>query len=343
VDINERKLKILKAIIDDFIDTAQPVGSRTIAKKYPLGVSSATIRNEMADLEDLGFLVQPHISAGRIPSDAGYRLYVDELMLQSALGRDQMQMIRNLLLSNMIELEDVVNQAVTILSKVTGMTAVISLPQFNRSRLTNIKMVRINDSKVLMILVADSGVFKTMTLGIRGGDQYILDRITDVLTEKLQGMSISEINMRTIGSIKQKLKEYATVVDYLVPILRNTLREIDEVEVYVEGAHNVLNLPEFQDSVRAQQFFDLMEDAQKLVGLLSSSQTAEGISVRIGGELGMEELVDCSMITTSYKVNGQEAGKIAVFGPKRMDYGRAVSALDYIRDTLSEIFSGINL
>lgn len=342
MNMNERKLKILKAIIDDFIDTAQPVGSRTIAKKYPLGVSSATIRNEMADLEDLGYLLQPHTSAGRVPSDAGYRLYVDMLMNHSALGRDQMQMIRNLLLNNLIELDDVLDEATAILSKVTGMTAVISLPQFNRSCLSNMKMVRISDSKVLLILVADSGIFKTIPLGIGGAEQHMLDEITDVLTEKLHGMSIRDINIRTIASLKQELKAYSGVIDYLVPILRDTLREIDEVEIYVDGAHNMLNLPEFQVAQRAQAFFDALEDKEKLCRVINNGGV-EGISVRIGAEIGAEELKDCSLISTSYRVNGEDAGRIAVIGPKRMDYGRAVSALDYIRDTLSEIFSGINL
>jgi heat-inducible transcriptional repressor len=342
MDINERKLLILKAIIDDFISTAQPVGSRTLAKNYPLGISSATIRNEMADLEDLGLLQQPHTSAGRIPSGRGYRMYVDNLMKYSALGRNQQEKIRSLLMSNMIELDDVVKQGVKILAQITGMTAVISLPKFNLSKLENIKMVKINDQKVLLILVSDNGEFKSIPLGINSSSQQVLDMITNALTHRLRGLTIKDITLRTIGTIKSDLVDYSGFIDYLMPILRDTFRDIDQVEVYVEGVHNVLNLPEFQEVGRAQAFFDTMESRDKLCKILEADQR-DGISVRIGPEIGLEELGDCSLVQASYKVNNEIAGQIAVIGPMRMDYGAAVAVVDYIRETLSEIFSGINL
>ncbi len=342
MDINERKLLILKAIIDDFISTAQPVGSRTLAKNYPLGISSATIRNEMADLEDLGLLQQPHTSAGRIPSGRGYRMYVDTLMKHSALGRNQQEKIRALLMSNMIELDDVVKQAVKLLAQITGMTAVISLPNFNLSKLENIKMVKINEQKVLLILVSDSGEFKTIPLGINSSNQQVLDMITDAMTSRLRGLTIKDITLRTIGTIKSDLSEYGGFIDYLMPILRDTFRDIDQVEVYVEGVHNVLNLPEFQEVGRAQAFFDTMESREKLCEVLDSGDGG-GIAVRIGPEIGLDELADCSMIKAAYKVNNEPAGRIAVIGPMRMDYGASVAVVDYIRETLSEIFSGINL
>jgi len=342
MNINERKLLILKAIIDDFINTAQPVGSRTLAKNYPLGISSATIRNEMADLEDLGLLQQPHTSAGRIPSGQGYRLYVDNLMKHSALGRAQQEKIKSLLLSNLIELDDVVKQAVKLLSQITGMTAVISLPKFNLSKLENIKLVKINDQKVLLILVSNSGDFKTIPLGINSSNQQVLDMITDAMTERLHGLTIKDITLRTIGAIKSDLPNYIGFIDYLMPILRDTFRDIDQVETYVEGIHNVLNLPEFQEVGRAQAFFDTMESREKICIMLENGET-EGITVRIGPEIGLEELSDCSMIRASYKVNNVVAGSLAVIGPMRMDYGASVAVVDYIRETLSEIFSGINL
>lgn len=342
MDINERKLLILKAIIDDFINTAQPVGSRSIAKNHPLGISSATIRNEMADLEDLGLLQQPHTSAGRIPSGRGYRLYVDSLMQHSALGRAQQEKIKSLLMSNLIELDDVVRQATKILSQITGMTAVISLPNFNLSMLENIKMVKINEQKVLLIIVSDSGVFKTIPLGINSSSQQVLDMITDAMTEKLKGLTIKDITLRTIGAIKSELPEYGGFIDYLMPILRDTFRDIDQIEVYVEGVHNVLSLPEFQEVGRAQAFFDTMESREKICAVLEKGVT-EGISVRIGSEIGLDELADCSMVRAVYRVNNEVAGKIAVIGPMRMDYGASVAVVDYIRETLSEIFSGINL
>lgn len=196
---NDRKLKILKVIIDDFIDTAQPVGSRTIAKKYSLGISSATIRNEMADLEELGYLIQPHTSAGRVPSDEGYRLYVDELMNQKKMGKSERQLIRGLLLNRVIEMEDVIHKSAKLLAQTTDLIAFVTLPQFNKSKLTNMKMVKINDSKVMLILVADSGVVKSLQLAFKNVTQEALDAITDVMMQKLNNSTIEDITVKKLA------------------------------------------------------------------------------------------------------------------------------------------------
>ncbi len=343
MDINERKLLILKAIIDDFISTAQPVGSRTIAKNHPLGISSATIRNEMADLEDLGLLRQPHTSSGRVPSGMGYRLYVDSIMEHMSLGRSQQEKIQALLLRNVIEPQDVVHEAVKLLADLTNMTAIVSLPRFTLTRLENLKMVKINDQKVLLILVSDSGTFKTISLAISHTNQRILDELSNVMTSHLYGLTIKDIDIRTIAALKIKLSDFGTLIDYMVPILRDTFRSIDdEIEIYVDGVRNVLNLPEFSDRCKAQSYFELMENRDSLNAILSSFQN-EGMGIRIGSEIGIGELSECSMVTANYKMTCDAMGKIAVIGPMRMDYGRVVSVVDYIRETLSDIFSGISL
>ncbi len=178
------------------------------------------------------------------------------------MGRAQQEKLK-LALSNLIELDDVVKQAVKLLSQITGMTAVISLPKFNLSKLENIKLVKINDQKVLLILVSNSGDFKTIPLGINSSNQQVLDMITDAMTKRLHGLTIKDITLRTIGAIKSDLPNYIGFIDYLMPILRDTFRDIDQVETYVEGIHNVLNLPEFQEVGRAQEFFDTMESREK--------------------------------------------------------------------------------
>jgi len=340
--VNDRKLKILKVIIDDFIDTAQPVGSRTIAKKYPLGISSATIRNEMADLEDLGYLIQPHTSAGRIPSDEGYRIYVNELMKQKKMGKGERELIRGLLLNRVIEMEDVIHKSAHLLSQMTDLIAFVTLPQFNKSKLTNMKMVRINDAKVMLILVADSGVVKTLQLAFANATQEALDAITDVMLQGLENSTIEDITVKRIGMIKNVLPQYANVIDYLVPILRDTLHELDGIDFQIEGLNNAFNFPEFQNVGELKSFIDTVQSKETMTRLLMDSKE-DGISIQIGKEIDEEALSNCSIVSVCYKVNGKNVGRIGLIGPSRMDYSKVISVVDYIRGTLSDIFAGIYL
>lgn len=342
MNMNDRKLTILKIIIDDFIDTAQPVGSRTIAKKYPVGISSATIRNEMADLEELGYLTQPHTSAGRIPSDLGYRLYVDALMGMDNIQKEQYDLVKGLLLNNLIEVEDVVSQAATLLSELTGMTVIITLPQFKKSRLSNFKLVKLAGAKVLLILVTDSGAFKAVPINFIDVDQSILDNISLILTDRFHNQSIADINLRTVSRLTIDYPEFKSVVEYLVPIIKDVFREFETLEHVVEGVNHIMDTPEFADPAKVKRMMALLSN-QEVIKAIVGNLDHEGISVRIGKEIGIDDLTDCSAISTGYKVNGKVAGRVAVLGPTRMGYGKVISVTDYIRETLSEMFSGINL
>ncbi len=338
----ERKLQILKLVIDDFIDTAQPVGSRTIAKKYELGISSATIRNEMADLEDLGYLIQPHTSAGRIPSELGYRLYVDSLMKQMALGMDERQIIRNLLVRKIIRVEDVIRQASELLAAMTQMISVISLPQFKKTKLVNMKLIRVNESNVLLILVSDAGVFKSIPMELAGLEQKHLDRLSDGLLTVLIGATIQDISVKTIMKLKTLLPEYSPFVDYLIPILRDTLRQLDEIEVHIEGTGFIFDLPEYNDMDKAKKFMESLQDKDTIIRLFDDV-TPRGLSVKIGNEIGHEAFRDSSVVAAGYRINEDTCGHIGVIGPTRMNYGHVVTVVDSFRQTLTEIFSGINL
>ncbi len=342
MNMNDRKLTILKIIIDDFIDTAQPVGSRTIAKKYPIGISSATIRNEMADLEELGYLTQPHTSAGRIPSDLGYRLYVDALMASEYLKKEQAELVRGLLLNNLIEVKDVVTRAAKLLAELTGMTAIITLPQFKKSRLCNFKLVKLAGAKVLMIIVTDSGAFKAVPINFIDVEQSLLDNISIIMTDRFTNKNIEDIDARSVNHLTIAYPEFKTVVEYLVPIIKDVFKEFDSLEHVVEGVNHLIDTPEFADGTKVKRMMSLLKDPKMIQGLVGNVE-ADGIFIKIGNEIGIAELSDCSVVTTAYKVNGKIAGKVAVLGPTRMGYGKVVSVADYIRETLSEMFSGINL
>jgi heat-inducible transcriptional repressor len=341
MQLGDRKLKILKVIIDDYINSAQPVGSRTISKKPSIGVSSATIRNEMADLEELGYLMQPHTSAGRVPSDTGYRLYVDLIKGSYHLDDDEKGKIQALLASNVIESEDVIIHALELLAKMTGLTTVISLPLFKKSKLANMKLIKVNDSKVLMIMVSDTGVVKSISLGIQEMDQGVLDVIAECILARFINTAIESINVKDIYALKPELGNYSGVIDYLIPILRNSLREIEDFEVYVDGVNSIFRLPEFNNLERAKGFLDMMTDKDLIYRALADAQ--DEMTVKIGHENDIDELRNLSVIAAPYKFNGKNDGRIGVIGPTRLNYDYVMSTVKYIADTLTTIFSGINL
>lgn len=340
--ISERQLKILEAIISDFIDTAQPVGSRTISKKYPLGISSATIRNEMADLEELGYLLQPHTSAGRVPSDLGYRLYVDSLIHENTIPSRDKEIIQSLLLNKIIEAGDLAKQAVKLLSEFTKLVAIVSVPKFNKCKLANLKIIKVSDSKVLLILVTDTGVVKNIQLALSNSEQFILDKISDTMLDHLSGETIENIDVRAISKIKEKLSSFGNIVDYLIPILRDALKSLNGTDLFVDGVSHLLSTYEFSDTERAKSIFEYLKDERAVESLLDTIPMNK-LSIKIGTEIGIPALDDCSIVASSYKVDGSSAGRIIILGPKRMDYGTVVSTVNYISNTLSDVFSGIYL
>lgn len=340
--ISERQLRILEAIISDFIDTAQPVGSRTISKKYPLGISSATIRNEMADLEELGYLVQPHTSAGRVPSDQGYRLYVDSMVNVNSISFKEKEMIQSLLLNKIIEANDLAKQAAKLLSQFTGLVAIVTIPKFNQCKLANLKLVKVTDSRVLLIMVTDTGIVKNIQLAISNTDQFLLDKVSDTMLSFLEGETIEKIDVRSIMKLKDKLDGLGTFVDYLIPILRDALKSLNGTELYLEGLTQILSIQEFADAEKAKVIFDFLKDSSNLESFIENI-ASDKLAIKIGTEIGNENLDACSVVTSSYKVDGKSNGRIVVIGSKRMDYGNVVSIVNYIGNTLSDVFSGINL
>lgn len=342
MSLGDRKLKILKVIIDDYISTAQPIGSRTISKKPSMQISSATIRNEMADLEELGYLVQPHTSAGRIPSDRGYRVYVDSLIGHNMLDAEQRQLIRSLLVNNIINAEDVVIHATQLLSKLTGLTAVTSLPLFKKSRLKNMKLVKISDNKALLILVSDSGVIKYLNLAVTDVQQKVLDIIADCMLKRFEDIPIEDINVKSINSLRTELGEHQALLDYLVPMLKASLREIEDFEIYKEGVNNIFKLPEFDNVKKAKSFLDLMDDKHLLYASISEVED-DSIKIWIGNENKHPSLEELTVIAAPYSFSNKNDGRLGIIGPTRMDYESVISVVEYIRRTLSDVFSGIYL
>lgn len=340
MELGERKLKILQAIIKDFIFTAEPVGSRTLRKKYDLGISAATIRNEMADLEDMGYLQQPHTSSGRIPSDKGYRLYVDSLMIIDKLAQRQKDVIRKSFLQNVREAEQVITNTSKILSQMTRLTSVVLSPQFDQSKLKSVQLVPIDENSVLLVIISDSGVVKNTILKMNESfTQENLMITSKILNIKLKGRSIRDITIDTFESIKKEMKIFNSMLDAIIPVLLSTLEEMINVQMYLDGLTNIFHLPEYHNIDKARDFMEMLDHKENIIDLLINSK--DGVDITIGKENKHEQMQNCSLVTATYRVNGLIVGKIGVIGPTRMNYENIVSVVDYITKNLSNLLGDL--
>lgn len=335
--MDDRKKRILQAIIDDYIDTAEPVGSRTIARKHELGLSSATIRNEMADLEEMGYLAQPHTSAGRIPSDKGYRLYVDQLMQVYDLHADEIQRIKSAMETRINELSQLIRQASAVLSRFTKYTSVAVSPQMKTSTIKAIQVVPIEAGKAMVIVVTNAGVVRNNLAKIPESIQPdTLIAVSNALNTKLSGLAIEQINL---SIIKELELEIGMPDGLLMPILNcaaECINQVDVTEVYVEGTTNILSHPEFRDVVKAKEFMSMLDEKACICRILFDSIDHGGIIIKIGSENDFSFIRDCSLITANYNIADSLIGTIGVIGPTRMEYPRVISSMVYIRGFLSK-------
>lgn len=335
--LDDRKRRILQAIIDDYIDTAEPVGSRTIARKHQLGLSSATIRNEMADLEEMGYLEQPHTSAGRVPSDRGYRLYVDELMKIRELTSDEINIIKRDLEAKISELGELVRHASNAMSRFTRYTSMAITPQIRKSVLKTIQVIPVESGKALVILLSSTGDVKNCM--IRTPESIVPDtlvKISNILNERLSGCMIEQIN---IHSVKDWDKYIDIPVEELKAILRQVelcISQIDNVQIYLDGTTNIFNYPEFCNVFKAKEFLNMLDKSDILCKLLSCSNDNKGIKIQIGTENALEEIRECSLITATYSLGDVVIGSIGVIGPTRMEYSKVVSSMNYIRKKINQ-------
>ncbi len=340
VDLGERKRRILQAIIDDYITTADPVGSRTIAKRHDLGLSSATIRNEMADLEEMGFLAQPHTSAGRIPSDRGYRLYVDQLMNRYRLTMAEINRMRHALELRMQEFDRLIEQYSNIISQITQYTTVVLPPQMKKSAIKHLQLVLIDQNHILLIIITSTGFVKNHTIRVtQKVDGDFLSRLSLILNDKLSGLTIEEINLPKIQEIQ---KEMCSNEEILMPILNHvsdSVKDIDDTHIFLGGTTNIFNFPEYKDIERAKEFFGFLEQKKDLQTLLSSGDNTRKINIIIGEENKFFEIKDCSVVMSHYSIGNKVVGTIGVIGPTRMEYAKVVSSLEYLTQHLNCMLS----
>ncbi|MDO4273107.1 MAG: heat-inducible transcriptional repressor HrcA [Eubacteriales bacterium] len=337
--LDERKKRILKAIIKTYMETGEPVGSRTISKYTDLNVSSATIRNEMSDLTDMGYIIQPHTSAGRIPSDKGYRLYVDEMMQEKEA---EIAEIRDLMIEKTDKMEKVLRQVAKVLASNTNYATMISVPQYSGSRLKFIQLSRMSELQLVAVVVAEGNVIRNQIINLdeEMDDQTIL-KLNLLLNTNLNGLPIQDINLGMIARLKEQAGNHSSVVATVLDAVAATIHvDEEDMEIYTSGATNIFKYPELADTSKASGLISTFEEKKLLVDLVKERMAdteSTGIQVYIGDEMPIQTMKDCSVVTASYELGDGMRGTIGIIGPKRMDYENVVDSLKELKVQLDQV------
>lgn len=339
MQLDDRKWKIFYAIIQTYLETGEPVGSRTISKYADLNLSSATIRNEMADLEEMGLIIQPHTSAGRIPSDKGYRLYVDYLMEQKEREVKEQQ---ELLIQKQDKMELMLKQVVRVLANNTNYATMITAPRYHTTKLKFIQLSAISENQLLAVIVTEGNIVKNKMLHFRHGlDNEMVLKLNILLNTSLNGLALEEINLAMITKLKEQAGIHSEVVSQVLDAVAGAIQMEDDMEVYTSGATNIFKYPELSDSERASELISAFEDKMELANLINESMEEEngtGIQVYIGNEAPIRTMRDCSVVTATYELGEGVQGTIGIIGPKRMDYEKVVDSLKTLKSQLDTIF-----
>ena len=337
-ELSERKTKILHAIIKNYLETGEPVGSRTISKYTDLNLSSATIRNEMAELEELGYIMQPHTSAGRIPSDKGYRWYVDMLMSQK---EQEITEIKGQMLEKADKMEELLKQVAKVLANNTNYATMISTPTYNGNKLKFIQLSQVDDHQLIVVIVMEGNIVKNqiVTLDEPLSNEALL-KLNMLLNTSLNGTSLEQINLGVIARLKEQAGIHSGVMSSVLDAVANVIQLDDDMEIYTSGATNIFKYPELADTSKASELISAFEEKQDLVDLVKermSDTENTGIQVYIGDEMPVQTMKDCSVVTATYELGKGMHGTIGIIGPKRMDYANVVDSLKALKVQLDEL------
>ncbi len=338
MELTERKLKILQAIISDYVRTAEPVGSRTLSKRFDMAVSPATIRNEMSDLEEMGYLTHPHTSAGRVPSDKAYRLYVNDLMKKPEVSPEAKQIINETLRADIDEFDRTIQRAAELLSEITNLASFVVSPTKTEDRLQFVNLLPVDERTVVLMIVAESGKVSNTTLKLKFPyTEEALQILAKNITYNYKGRTITEVlTSNIIEDLRSDLEAMNRLAGSIMPNFMRTLSDMLNVNLYMDGLSNIFDIPEFSDLSRAKNFISLFDKKDQFVKTLMDRD--DGVIVTIGTENPDVNMSDCSLITATYHVNGQLVGKLGVIGPTRMRYGEITSIVEYLTDNLNNTF-----
>lgn len=341
MELQDRKMKILQAIIRNYLETGEPVGSRTISKYTDLKLSSATIRNEMADLEEMGLIMQPHTSAGRIPTDAGYRLYVDNML---GTERRQVDEMKSMLVEKQDRLENLLQQVARLLAANTNYASMISSPMMSRNKIKFIQLSQVDDDNILAVIVLEGNLIRNRVIPVEGplGAEQML-KLNMLLNTNLCGLPIEEITLGLIESIKRDAGIHTEIVSDVFDAAAEIVRKEEDLKIYTSGANNIFRYPELADHRKASEIISDFEEKQALTSIVQESladsgSSENGIQVYIGNEMPVASMRDCSVVTATYDLGDGMKGTVGIIGPRRMDYERVVDVLRHIMQQLDDLY-----
>lgn len=336
--LTDRQVLILQVIVDDFIRSAQPIGSRSLSKKEEINFSSATIRNEMADLEDMGFIEKTHTSSGRIPSEKGYRFYVDNLLLPQKVNRTDMAAIKSIFAERIYELEKIVQKSARILSEMTNYTSIVLGPAVKDNRLKKLQIVPLNKDTAIAIIVTDTGHVENRMFHFPTSiDPSDVEKMVNILNDRLAGVPLTNLNSKIYKEIAMLLRQHISSYDTLLNTIMDTLNLPASEKVFFGGKTNILSQPEFNDVDKIRNLMNMIEHEDGLYHLIR--QNSAGINIKIGTENDNSAMENCSLITATYSMGEEKLGSIAVLGPTRMEYSRVISLLQLISTDLSKVLT----
>lgn len=336
--LNDRSRRILEAIIEDYIGTAEPIGSRAVTRRHHIGLSPATVRNVMADLEEMGYLVSPHTSAGRVPTEKGYRFYVDSLLQVGPLTTQQQHRIDRHYRRQGLRVEERLREAGKVLSAISSYTGIVMAPRFTSTVFRHIEFIRLSEGKILVVFVSQAGMVQNKIIET---DEPIppreLEQVSNYLNRTLGGLSIQEAKARLVEEMAEDKALYDKLLARALQLSREVLNEEPGGQVFIEGASNIFEQPEFADLERMKRLFKTFEQKGLLVELLDKSQRAEGVKIFIGSETEYSEIAGCSLITSTYSSRRGVIGTLGVIGPTRMPYSMVIPIVDYTARLVGQV------
>ncbi|KAB7670130.1 heat-inducible transcriptional repressor HrcA [Bacillus sp. B1-b2] len=336
--LTDRQLLILQVIIDDFISSAQPVGSRSLSKKDNITFSSATIRNEMADLEESGYLEKTHSSSGRVPSEKGYRFYVDHLLAPQKLKKSDMMEINSLFAEKIYELENIVQKSAKILSDLTNYTTIVLGPAVKENKLKKIQIVPLNKQTAIAIIVTDSGLVENKMFHLpENVEASEIEQLVNILNERLVGVSMDKLHNKIYKEVASILKQHISHYEYFISSLSETVRIPTNQKLFFGGKTNILSQPEFHDITKIRNLLNMIEKEEGIPDLIRNNTT--DISIKIGRENNNSAMENCSIISASYSIGEENIGSIAILGPTRMEYSRVISLLNFLSHDLTKVLT----
>ena len=340
MELNERKQKILEAIIRNYMETGEPVGSRTVSKYTDLNLSSATIRNEMSDLEEMGYILQPHTSAGRIPSDKAYRLYVDTILQRKD---EEVSEMKELMVEKADKIDLLLQQVAKLLAQNTNYTSMVTKPKYQHKRIKFIQLNQMSERQLLVIVVLDNNHVSNKFINLMtDADENVIAQMNFLMNTARTGLDFTEINMAIMQQIKEKAGEYGELASSILDCISEVMTEEDDSEIYTSGATNILKYPELSDKEKMTGLLSTFEEKQMLSAWANDEPPEDdkehGIQVYIGEESPVESMKDCSVVTATYRIKEGVYGKIGIVGPKRMDYEKVVGTLENCMQQLDDIF-----